>query len=400
MHGISSRTRVKCSAYGAPVAGLLLSAVMLLGSPYAVAQSYASRRSAVVISKSERLDVRQSPYYKGYDYYAGRADQGAYGDGQIHPWHVQGNVWLMAGEPGESNVAVQIGNNGALVVDTGTKEMAPKLLAVIQKISDEYGGDQKRIRWVVNTDELMDHIGGNYVIRNGGKTIVGSNFAFDNPGLTPGATVIGSLNSLTRMVIPNAKGQPAVAQGLWPNETHTEPLYSWDFNDEAVRLYHPASANTDGNEMVMFRRSDVLATGDVLNMVHYPIIDAKRGGSIDGELAALNQAMDLAVADFHMGPQEGGTMIIPGHGRLCDQGDLVEYTIIITTIRNRIMYYKNQGKSLKQVLALKPTWDFDDRWGESTGSWNSQQFVQEVYETLPAKGKAKDKFAMPAMASG
>jgi len=384
MHGISSRGRVVRSAYGASVAGLLLGAVMLLGSSNALAQS-----STVVISKSTRLDVRQSPYYKGYDFYAGRADQGTPGDGEIHPWHVQGNVWLMAGEPGESNVAVQVGNAGVLVVDTGTQAMAPKLLAAIQKLAAEYGGEQKAIHWVINTDGLMDHVGGNYIVRNGGNTIVGSNFQFDNPGLTPGATVIGNLNLLTR-----------IPQPLWPNETHTEPIYSWDFNDEAVRLYHPVSANTDGNEMVLFRRSDVLATGDVLSMVHYPVIDSKRGGSIDGELAALNQAMELAVADFHMGPQEGGTMIVPGHGRLCDQADLVEYTIIVTTIRNRVMYYKNRGKSLQQVLAMKPTWDFDDRWGESTGSWTSRQFVQAVYDTLPARGKGKDRFAMPAMAGG
>lgn len=93
-------------------------------------------------------------------------------------------------------------------------------------------------------------------------------------------------------------------------------------------------------------------------------------------------------------------MIVPGHGRLCDQADLVEYTIIVTTIRNRVMYYKNRGKSLQQVLAMKPTWDFDDRWGESTGSWTSRQFVQAVYDTLPARGKGKDRFAMPAMAGG
>ncbi|MGH8141099.1 MAG: MBL fold metallo-hydrolase [Steroidobacteraceae bacterium] len=358
----------------------------------------AAAQTSVAISRSEQLDVRQSPYYRGYDYFKGKVGQGTYGDGQIHPWHVQGNVWLMAGEPNESNVTVQIGNDGAIVVDTGTQAMAPQLLAAIKKLAAEYGGDQKAIRWVINTDGLMDHVGGNYIIRNGGNTIVGSNFAFDNPGLTPGATVIANLNVLTHMVTPNAQGQPAVEQGLWPNETRTGPVYGWDFNDEAVRLYHPDSANTNGNEMVFFRRSDVLATGDVVSMVHYPIIDTKSGGSIDGELAALNDAVELAVADFHMGPQEGGTMVIPGQGRLGDQGDLVEYTIIVTTLRNRIMYYKNQGKTLQQVLAMKPTWDFDDRWGATTGPWTSQQFVTAVYDTLPARGKGKVRFAMPAMA--
>jgi cyclase len=191
-----------------------------------------------------------------------------------------------------------------------------------------------------------------------------------------------------------------VPQELWPNETHTEPTYAWDNNDEAVTLIHPDSATSDENEVVYFRRSDVIATGDVVSMVHYPDIDPKIGGSIDGELAALNNTIEEATADFHMGPQEGGTMIIPGHGRLCDQSDLIEYDIILTTIRNRIMYYKNQGKSLQQVLALKPTWDFDDEWGQPEGSWTAEQFVRVVYDTLPARGKGKVRFAMPEMAGG
>jgi glyoxylase-like metal-dependent hydrolase (beta-lactamase superfamily II) len=352
------------------------------------------------VSKSEQLDVRQSPYYKGYDYYKGTADQGSYGDGEIHPWHVQGNVWLLAGEPDESNVTVQVGNNGALVVDTGTRQMAPQLLAAVQKLADQYGGEQKIIQWVINTDGRADHIGGNSIVRNGGTTIIGSNVQFDNPGVTPGATVIASLNVLNRMVVPNAQGQPSVPEQLWPNETHTEPVYSWDNNDESVELIHPPSANSDENELVLFRRSDVIATGDVVSMTHYPVIDASIGGSIDGELSALNNVIELATADFHMGPQEGGTMIIPGHGRLCDQADLVEYNIILTTVRNRIMYYKNQGKTLQQVLALRPTWDFDQRREGDDGSWTPQQFVQAVYETLPAPGKGKVHFAMPEMAGG
>jgi hypothetical protein len=152
--------------------------------------------------------------------------------------------------------------------------------------------------------------------------------------------------------------------------------------------------------MVLFRRSDVIATGDVVDMTKYPLIDMQQGGTIDGELAALNHVMELAVADRHNGPQEGGTMVIPGHGRLCDQADVIEYTIIATTIRNRVMFYKNQGKTLQQVLALKPSWDFDDRWGPSSGPWTANQFVEAVYKTLPAKGKAPDRFSMNAPAGG
>lgn len=398
MYAYNSRVgaiRRRCGVLGLSAAALAM--MLAAGTLPANAQV---PYDAGTVSKSQQLDVRQSPYYSGYDFYRGTTGQGRYDDGQIHPWHVQGNVWLLAGEPDESNVAVQIGENGALVVNTGTEEMAPKLLAVLNRLTQQFGGDQKNIQWIIDTDSNPNHIGGNSVIRNGGTAIVGSNEQFDNAGLTPGAVVIGSLNMLNRMVVPNGQGQTAVPQGLWPNETHVEPTYAWDNNDEAVTLIHPPSANSDENELVYFRRSDVIATGDVVSMVHYPVIDPKIGGSIDGELSALNNTIEEATADFHMGPQEGGTMIIPGQGRLCDQSDLIEYDIILTTIRNRIMYYKNQGKSLQQVLALKPTWDFDDRWGKADGSWNAEQFVRAVYNTLPARGKGKVRFAMPEMAGG
>ena len=391
MHTTSSEEGTSHMARGSRMLGWLLGAAALAVAHTAAAQHGWPNGS---------VDKRQSPYYRGYDFYAGKPDQGSYGDGRIHPWHVQGNIWLLAGEPDESNVAVQIGNDGVLVVDTGTTAMAPQLLTAIKQLAAQYGGDQKAIRWVVDTSGAMDHVGGNEVIRNGGDTIVGGNFARDNPGLTPGATVIGNLNILTRMVTPDARGGTSAPQGLWPNETHTEPFYAWDFNDEGVSLYHPASASTDGNEMVMFRRSDVLATGDVMMETTYPIIDQKDGGSIDGELAALNQVIELAIADRHNGPQEGGTIVIPGHGRLCDQADVIEYTIIVTTLRNRIMYWKNRGKTLQQVLAMKPTWDFDDRWGAQSGPWTSEDFVRAVYETLPPKGKGPDSFSMNAQAGG
>ncbi len=345
-------------AGGTPtLAGLLVAAAVLLGA----------HAGHVIAADAPPGAVAPPP-----------ADAGS--DGAIHPWHVAGNVWLMAGEPGESNVAVQVGDEGVFVVDTGATALADKLVAAIKRLAAEKAGDQKDIRWVVDTDGLADHVGGNEIVRKSGSYIGGANFEVDNAGLTPGAFVVANLNVMSQMV---ADG---VSKELWPSETHIEDLYSWNFNGEAVILFHPHSANTDGNTEVLFRGSDVLATGDVFDMVHYPVIDVAHGGTIDGELAALNDDIERSVAGFHNGPQEGGTMIIPGHGRLCDQADLVEYTIIITTIRNRVMYYKNQGKTLEQVLALKPSWDFDARWGASSGSWTTQQFIEAIYKTLPRKG--------------
>jgi glyoxylase-like metal-dependent hydrolase (beta-lactamase superfamily II) len=305
------------------------------------------------------------------------------GDGQIHPWHAQGNVWLMAGEPGGSNVAVQVGNDGVLVVDAGTGAMAPKLLAQIRQLAQEHAGTQKAIRFVLNTNGLTDHIGGNEVLRKSGSTIVGGNELFDNPGLAPGATVIAHQNVLDRLVAENTAGNGHAPQKLWPTDTEAFDLYNMYFNGEAVQLYHPHAASTDGQLMILFRRSDVIAAGDVLDMDSYPIIDVARGGTIDGELVALNELMQMAVP---AAKQEGGTLIIPGHGRLCDQSDVVHYKNMMTIIRNRVQYYKNQGKTLQQVLALGLSGDYDQLWGATSGPWTTQDFITAIFRTLPPKG--------------
>lgn len=306
------------------------------------------------------------------------------GDGQIHPWHVQRNVWMMAGEPGMTNVAVQIGDEGLLVVDTGVQPMATKLLNQIEQLAEEQAGDQKAIRYVIDTDGALDHIGGNQVIREGGAMILAGNFVRQNPNLMPGASVISNDNVLTRLIGQRADGHAnAIPEALWPTDTEDFDVYSIHFDGEAVQLFHPHLAVTDGSLMVMFRLSDVIATGDIVDMTSYPPIDTVRGGTIDGELVALNHIIEMAVPEDK---QQGGTIIIPGHGRLADQSDVVHYKNIITIIRNRIQFYKNQGKSLQQVIALKPTWDYDVRWGHDVGPWTTREFIEAVYETLPARG--------------
>ncbi len=306
------------------------------------------------------------------------------GDGEIHPYQVQRNVWMMAGEPDMSNVAVQVGDDGVLVVDTGVQPMAARLLAQIRQLADEKAGDQKAIRYVIDTDGRLDHIGGNQVIREGGNTILAGNFARQNPDLMPGASVLANDNVLMRL-INGRSGAHAdeISEALWPTDTESFDIYDMHFNGEAVQLFHPHLASSDGNLMVMFRLSDVIAAGDIVDMTGYPLIDTARGGTIDGELIALNHIIEMAVPEDK---EQGGTIIVPGHGRLADQSDIVHYKNIVTILRNRIQFYKNQGKSLQQVLALKPTWDYDQRWGHDHGAWTTRQFVEAVYQTLPAHG--------------
>ncbi len=174
-----------------------------------------------------------------------------------------------------------------------------------------------------------------------------------------------------------------VPQALWPTDLEGFESDGRRFNGEAVEIYHPRSANTDGQLIVLFRESDVLVVGDVVDMTGYPVIDVARGGTIDGLLIALNKVIDMAVPDRQA---DGGTLIVPGHGRLATQTDVVLYKNMITIIRNLVQYYKNEGRTLEQVLALKPSEGYDQRWGRTSGPWTTRDFITAIYNTLPAKG--------------
>lgn len=370
---------------------------------------------------NNRSNAWEHHFYRqswGYNFDFGSEGQGTYDDGELHAWNVQGNVWMIVGLPNQANVVVQIGNDGVLVVDTGTADMAPKLLALIKKLAAQYAGDHKDIRWVVNTSAEPDRVGGNEVIRNGGQQIRGISLGAAD---IPGATVVSSQDTLTQLIDSGA------AEPLLPSEAHDEKVYSWYFNDEAVTLHRPSHSNLAGSMYVQFRRSDVIAIGNLVTQNAYPKIDSANGGSIDALLTSLYEALDLTVAGYHNGPVEGGTIIIPGQGRLIDRVDLLHYIYVVQTLRNRIMYYKNRGKTLEEVLAMNVTSDFDGRWANSPQSkdtssksasgknartkrtattkdavkpvnpWTPQDFVKAVYETLPpGSNDGPDRFFIPA----
>ena len=154
------------------------------------------------------------------------------------------------------------------------------------------------------------------------------------------------------------------------------------FNGEPVQVYSQPGANTDATGIVFFRRSDVISAGDAFSFDTYPLIDRKRGGSIQGVLAALNRMLDLAVPKDK---QEGGTYIIPGHGRVCDEADVVEYRDMVTIIRDRIADAIKRGLNLEQVKAAQLTMDYDGRFGTTSGSWTTDMFVEAVYRDLGGK---------------
>ena len=302
------------------------------------------------------------------------AQQQNFDNVQIDTVKVRDNVYMLVGAGG--NTTVFTGDEGIMVVDTQFAPLSTKLIAAIRAIS------QGPIRYVVSTHMHGDHIGGNEAISKAGRTRAGGNVVGDlGAGATSQAAVIAHENVLTRLSAPPAAGQPAVPFALWPTETFFNRKREFLFNGEAVQIIHQPKAHTDGDSVVFFRKSDVVATGDLFTTLMYPFIDVANGGTINGEIAALNAILDITVPS---NVNEGGTMVVPGHGRLSDEQDVIEYRDMATIVRDRIKEYVKRGMTLDQVKAKKPTLDFDPRYGTDTGFWTTAMFVETIYKEMVA----------------
>jgi len=289
---------------------------------------------------------------------------------EVHVWPVQGNIYMIVGAGG--NVVVQKGKDGVLVVDTGLAPMADKTLAAIKSISNG------PIRWIINTHYHPDHTGGNVKIRLAGSTIAGANVAGDISDAAVGAQIISHINVLNRMSAPTGTQEPTPQEG-WPTDTYLSDQKKLYFNGEGVDILHQPAAHTDGDSIVFFRRSDVIATGDIFTTTAYPIIDLAAGGSIQGTIAALQKIIDMIIPVYG---QEGGTMVVPGHGRLCDFGDVLNFREMTVIIRDRVQDMIKKGYTLEQVKAARPTLDYDPLYGSTTGFWTTDKFVEAVYKSL------------------
>jgi glyoxylase-like metal-dependent hydrolase (beta-lactamase superfamily II) len=300
---------------------------------------------------------------------------------QIRP-----NFYVIGGAGG--NIVVQTGPEGVILVDSGSTEMADKVLAAIQSITP------LPIRYIINTSMDADHVGGNDKLTRAGLSILpgavaaGAGLNDDLVSNSGRASVLAHENVLTRMT--EAKGPQALPFAHWPTKTFAFRLYSMYLNGEGIQVIHMPAAHTDGDTIVFFRRGDVIATGDIIDTTRWPFIDIERGGTVQGELDALNRLMDMSILNVPLQWNPDRTFLVPGHGHVYDKLDLLEYRDAVTTVRDRVQDLIDEGKTLEQVKAADPTLGYRSQYGADTGPWTTDMFVEVIYNELAAKKGKKE----------
>jgi cyclase len=278
---------------------------------------------------------------------------------------VQGNIHLIA--TGGSNIAVQVGEVGALLVDSGNPEASAMVVAAVQALTS------MPARFVINTSMRPGHIGGNKAIFDIGAAMLGTTQSLGMP-------IVGHQNGVNRLAT-GALGDVSV--DLWPFDTFFGAKKTLYVNGESLEILHQPAAVTDSDVMVYFRRSDVLVTGDIFDATSYPRFQVEQGGSLQGVIDALNRIVDITVPAFN---QQGGTLVIPGHGRIASESDVVEYRDMLTIIRDRVSRMIEEGLTLEDVIAVRPSLEYDGLYGADAGPWTTRMFLETVYNDLRTGG--------------
>jgi glyoxylase-like metal-dependent hydrolase (beta-lactamase superfamily II) len=279
---------------------------------------------------------------------------------QIRP-----NIHVIFGAGG--NVTAHVGEDGVILVDAGLGTAADKVVAAVKAITSA------PIRLVINTSADLDHVGGNEALAKAGTSVNPDGFSDEER-----AIVLAHENVLLRM----SGNEATFPSGLWPTETFTARHRSMYLNDDAVQVLRSIGAHSDGDSIVHFRRADVIVTGDILDLRHFPVIDPTNGGSIQGELAALNRLLELVVPAMPLVLKPGRTLVVPGHGPISDYAELVEYRDMVAIITDNIEDMIKKGMTLEQVKKANPTAGYRARWGRESGPWTTDMFVEAVYNGL------------------
>lgn len=284
------------------------------------------------------------------------------------------NFYMIAGAG--ANIGVQVGEDGIVVTDTGLASRSEAVVAAIKKISPG------AIRYIINTSADPDHVGGNEAVANAGQTLF-TGFTTGNAGVfgRGGASIIATEQVLERMSRPVGEKLP-YPQAAWPTEAFYLPRKYMYLNGEGIEMLRMPAAHTDGDSVIFFRRSDIVVAGDILDLTRFPVIDVARGGSIQGEIAALNRLVDLAIPSVPLVSREAGTLVIPGHGHVGDQVDVAEYRDMLTIIRDRVRDLITAGKTLAEITAAAPARGYTGRYGSTTGAWTTNQFIEAVHHSL------------------
>jgi len=295
--------------------------------------------------------------------------------GDLEVLQIRPNFFMIAGAG--AHIAVQIGDDGVVVVDGGSAAKADAVVAAIKRLTP------RPIRYVIDTGADADHVGGNETLSKAGQTL------FTNAGsigittnfLGGVASILSHENVLSRVSAPTGKSA-SFPVGVWPTETFDEPRKYMYLNGEGIEVLHQPAAHSDGDVIVFFRRADVVVAGDILDTRHFPVIDVAAGGTINGEIAALNKLVELAIPSVPIVSREAGTLIVPGHGRVCDQYDVLEYRDMVTIVRDRVRDLIKEGRTLDQVKAASPARGYTRRYGADSGPATTNNFIEAVYQSL------------------